>query len=45
MQYLADVIILIIALFLFMSLVIVTVEYDKSKKWNDIYKKKGRDDE
>lgn len=36
---------IVFAVFIFMTLLIILVEYDKATKWNRIYKKRGRDDD
>ena len=45
MMYLAEILVILICVVIFMVLIIIAVEYDKAHKWDDIYKKRGRDDD
>lgn len=40
----SEIIGLVFALFLIMSAIIISVEYNRTKEWDDIFRKDGRDD-
>lgn len=44
-MYVVEILGIIVGMLFIISMVIIAVEYDKANKWDDIYKKRGRDDE
>ena len=45
LTYVVEILGIVVGILVIVAMVIVAVEYDKASKWNDIYKKRGRDDE